>query len=212
LRLRSQTPSAEIEVQVRNGTGSQVTVQSIRMLDAPEPVPALDGPASADRILSDSFSEDRPNMKIHDLAQTTDGMHRAVGSQLIYNRQSRQSLFVGALTSEKWLTVLRLRVDKDKKDTITSYEVDSTGTTELAKQNSLQQSPPEDQIELSLPVEPAFPLTTTRNWNRMGKRFAIAIRPESARLLPSAGGAGLPFTSGLPKVRRSPTRNSWLLT
>jgi hypothetical protein len=160
LRLRSQTPSAEIEVQVRNGTGSQVTVQSIRTLDAQEPVPALDGPASADRVLSDSFSEDRPNMEIHDLAQTTDGMHRAVGSQLIYNRQSRQSLFVGALTSEKWLTVLRLRVDKDRKDTITSYEVDSTGTTELAKQNSLQQSPPEDQIELSLPVEPGQSLAS----------------------------------------------------
>ena len=160
LRLRSQTPSAEIEVRVRNGTGSQVTVQSIRMLDEQEPVPALDGPASADRVLSDSFSEDRPNMEIHDLAQTTDGMHRAVGSQLIYNRQSRQSLFVGALTSEKWLTVLRLRVDKDKKDTITSYEVDSTGTTELAKQNSLRQSPPEDQIELSLPVEPGQSLAS----------------------------------------------------
>ena len=159
LRLRPQSAFAEIEVLVRNSTGAQLTVQSIRVLDAQAPVLALDGPPAADRVLSDSFSEDRPNMELHDLAQTTDGMHRAVGSQLIYNRQSRQSLFVGALASERWLTVLRLHVDK-KQNTITAYEVDSTGTTELAKENSLIQSPPEDQIELSLPVEPGQSLAS----------------------------------------------------
>ena len=161
LRLRAQSAFAEIEVQVRNSTGTQLTVQSIRVLDAPSPVLALDGPPSADRVLSDSFSEDRPNMELHDLAQTTDGLHRAVGSQLIYNRQSRQSLFVGALASERWLTVLRLHVDK-KQNTITGYEVDSTGTTELAKENSLRDSPQEDQIELSLPVDPGQSLASER--------------------------------------------------
>jgi len=176
IRLRAESMFAEsmfaeIEVQVRNTTGAQITVQGIRMLDANGTFLALDGPVSGDRVLSDSFSEDRPNMVIHDLihdlahqylaqqdlaqhdlAQPTSGMHRAVGSQLIYNRQSRQSLFLGALTSEKWLTVLRLRVD-EKQPGITSYEVDSTGTTELAKENSLRTSPQQDQIELSLPVE-----------------------------------------------------------
>jgi alpha-galactosidase len=159
LRLRQRSAFAEIEVLVRNSTGTQLTVQSIRVLDAQAPVLALDGPSSADRVLSDSFSEDRPNMELHDLARTTDGMHRAVGSQLIYNRQSRQSLFVGALASERWLTVLRLHVDK-KQNTITGYEVDSTGTTELAKENSIKQSPPEDQIELNLPVEPGQSLAS----------------------------------------------------
>jgi alpha-galactosidase len=158
LRLRPQSTFAEIEVHVRNSTGAQVTVQTIRVLDAQGSILALDGPASADRVLSDSFSEDRPNMELHDLVQTTDGMHRAVGSQLIYNRQSRQSLFVGALASERWLTVLRLHVDK--KNTITGYEVDSTGTTELARGNSLRDSPQEDQIELSLPVEPGQSLAS----------------------------------------------------
>lgn len=163
LRLRLQPAFAEIEVQVRNSTGAQVTVQSIRVLEARDPILMLDGPASADRVLSDSFSEDRPNLAIHDLAQPKSGMHRAVGSQLIYNRQSQQSLFVGALTSQRWLTVLRLRVnDKDKKDTITSYEIDSTGTTELAKENSLKTSPEADQIELSLPVEPGQSLASER--------------------------------------------------
>jgi alpha-galactosidase len=161
LRLRAQSAFAEIEVQVRNGTSAQITVQSIRALEGQSPFFALDGPTSANRVLSDSFSEDRPNMVIHDLAQSTDGMHRAVGSQLIYNRQSRQSLFLGALTSEKWLTVLRLGVD-DKQHSITGYNVDSTGTTELAKENSLRTSPQEDQIELSLPMDPGQSLAAER--------------------------------------------------
>jgi alpha-galactosidase len=159
LRLRPAGAFVEIEEHVRNSTGGQFTVQSIRVLDGQESILDLDGPVSADRVLSDSFSEDRPNMEIHDLAQTTDGMHRAVGSQLIYNRRSQQSLFLGALTSERWLTVLRLRVDK-KQSNITGYEVDSTGTTELAKENSLKGSPEEDQIELSLPLEPGQSLAS----------------------------------------------------
>jgi alpha-galactosidase len=161
LRVHPQSIFAEIEVQVRNGTGEQVTVQTIRVLEARNPVLNLDGPESADRVLSDSFSENRPDMKIYDLAQPTDGMHRAVGSQLIYNRQSRQSLFLGALTSDKWLTVLRLHPN-EKKDGIAGYEVDSTGTTELAKENSLKESSEEDRIELSLPVEPGQSLASER--------------------------------------------------
>jgi alpha-galactosidase len=159
LRVRPQTEFAEIDVQVRNSTGTQITVQNIRVLEARSPILNLDGPESADRVLSDSFSENRPDMKIYDLGQPTDGMHRAVGSQLIYNRQSRQSLFLGALTSDKWLTVLRLH-SNEKKDGVTSYEVDSTGTTELAKENSLKESAEEDQIELSLPVEPGQSLAS----------------------------------------------------
>jgi hypothetical protein len=159
LRLHPQAPFAEIVVQVHNRTGAQITVQSMRAIEAQGSNISLDGPASADRVLSDSFSEDRPNMEIRDLANPAEGWHRAVGSQLIYNRQSRQSLFLGALTSEKFLTVLRLRVDKNPP-AIAGYEVDSTGTTELAKENSLRDSPTEDQIELSLPVGPGQSLTS----------------------------------------------------
>lgn len=161
IRLRSQPAFAEIEVQVKNTTGAPITVQSIRVLDGMEPFVDLDGPPSSDRILSDSFSEDRPEMKIHDLAQASGGLHLAVGSQLIYNRQSRQSWFLGALTSERWLTVLHLHVD-EKQARITGYEVDSTGTTELAMQNSIKNSPKEDQVELSLPLEPGQSLASER--------------------------------------------------
>ncbi len=161
IRLRSQPASAEIEVQVKNTTGAPVTVQSIRVLEAVAPFIDLGGPPSSDRILSDSFSEDRPNMEIHDLAQATGGLHLAVGSQLIYNRHSHQSWFLGALTSERWLTVLHLHVD-EKRARITGYEVDSTGTTELALQNSIKNSPKEDQIYLSLPLEPGESLASER--------------------------------------------------
>jgi alpha-galactosidase len=161
IRLRSQPTFAEIEVQVRNSTSTPVTIQSIRVLEAVEPFVDLDGPPSFDRILSDSFSEDRPEMKIHDLAQAAGGLHLAVGSQLIYNRESRQSWFIGALTSRRWLTVLHLHVD-EKQAGITGYEVDSTGTTELAVQNSIKNSPKEDQIELSLPLDPGQSLASER--------------------------------------------------
>ncbi len=160
IRLRPDAEYAEIDVEVRNKTQAPVTVQGIRVAEGPNGFLSLDGPASADRVLSDSFSEDRPNMKLHDLGDATDGMHRAVGSQLIYNRKSGQSFFIGALASEKWLTVLRLRVDG--KQNVTGYEVDSTGTTELEKENSLQGSPAQDQIDLSLPVAPGESLASER--------------------------------------------------
>ena len=63
IRLHSRPAFAEIEVQVRNSTAAPTTVQSIRVLEAVDPFVNLDGPPSSDRVLSDSFSEDRPNME-----------------------------------------------------------------------------------------------------------------------------------------------------
>ena len=55
-------------------------------------------------------------------------MHRGVGSQLIYNRQTKQSLFLGALTSDRFLTLLRLKAEgKGTEAKIASYTVESTG-------------------------------------------------------------------------------------
>jgi hypothetical protein len=148
-------PFAEIQVAVENSTARTIHVQSIRVVDATgDDLIDLGGPSAEERVLSDSFSEDRPAMQIHGLADAENGMHRAVGSQLIYNRQSHESLFVGALTSDRFLTILRLHMGaaSGANPTIASYQVDSTGTTEMEKENSLQDSPAEDQIELSLPV------------------------------------------------------------
>src|SRR4029077_9736099 len=151
---------AHITVEVRNSTGKEIFVQAVRVLDARDgSFLNLNDPDSADRVLSDSFSEDRPDMLIHDLSDAKNGMHRAVGSQLIYNGQSQQSLFVGALTADHWLTVLRLHLDPSKSK-IAAYEVESTGTTNLTRKNSLGDSPPEDRIELSRPVAPGATLTS----------------------------------------------------
>lgn len=162
LRAYAAAPFADIQVTVHNSTGKTVNVQSIRAVDASGgSIAELDGPPTAERVLSDSFSEDRPAMKIHVLGDTEHGMHRAVGSQLIYNQESRQSLFVGALTSDRFLTILRLHVDTaGGVPHISRYEVDSTGTTEMEKENSLRNSPAEDQIELSLPVAPGNDLSS----------------------------------------------------
>jgi alpha-galactosidase len=160
LRAYDQNPFVDLRVTLRNTTDKTVEVQALRTVDASgNEAAALEGPATADRVLSDSFSEDRPFMQIHDLGDPLNGMHRAVGSQMIYNRNSREDLFLGTLTSERYLTILRLHVDGTGDAAgIAHYEVESTGTTEMEKENSLQQSAPVDQVELSLPVAPGSEL------------------------------------------------------
>jgi alpha-galactosidase len=150
VELSGDPDFATVAVTVRNPGSKTLAVQSLRPLEAIPPVIAsLGGPEASDRVLSDSFSEDRPAISIRDLGDVHNGIERAVGSQLLYNRDSKRSLFLGALTSDKLLTILRLHVAGDR---IAGYEVDCAGTTELEKENSLEGSAAEDQIELSLPV------------------------------------------------------------
>lgn len=158
LHLHAAPDFVTITVTLKNTATQATTVQAIRSVASLGSL-NLGGSDADDRVLSDSFSEDRPAITIHDLPDATNGMHRAVGSQLIYNRNSNRDLFLGTLSSEKFLTVLRLHIDKDH---IASYEVDSTGTTELEKENSLQDSPAEDHIELTLPLGPGAELSSER--------------------------------------------------
>src|SRR5580658_9138535 len=169
LRAYSREPFGDIQVTVRNTTGKAIHVEGIRSLEATEgSIIDLGGAALDNRVLSDSFSEDRPGITIRDLANTDPGnadqqMHRAVGSQLIYNRRSHESLFMGALTSDRFLTILRLHVGSSGGAVHpAAYEVDSTGTTELEKENSLKHSAAEDQVQLSLPVAPGEELLSER--------------------------------------------------
>ncbi len=156
LQLYDQRPYGTVQVKVQNNTENAVTVQAIRSVDAlGEPILDLGGPQSANRVLSDSFSEDWPDLVIYDFGQAPGGMHRGVGSQLIYNRQTKQSLFLGALSSNRFLTLLRLKTEgKGPEAKAASYTVDSTGTTEIQKDFNLAHSPADDQVELSLPLNP----------------------------------------------------------
>jgi hypothetical protein len=155
LRLYDDHAYGDIEVAVHNTSGKAVTVEAIRSVEAlGKTVINLGARDAADRALSDSFSEDWPTLKIYDLGQAPKLMHRGAGSQLIYNRESKQSLFLGALSSERFLTILHLQAQKDAsgESKIASFTVDSTGTTEIQKDNALEGAPPEDLVELSLPA------------------------------------------------------------
>ena len=177
LQLFNDRPYGSIQVQVENTGRETMSVESIRTVDAVGgAVVTLGGPASSDRVLSDSYSEDRPPLHIFDLGQAPTylgedefgkdlgNLHLAVGSQLIYNQQSRFSLLLAALTSDRWLTILRLRTAPEHSGgaRISGYSVDSTGTTEIMKKESLRDDPVSDQIELSLPLAPGKQLSSEK--------------------------------------------------
>jgi len=170
--LYDQAPYGTIQVKLHNGTKKVLSVQAIRSVETVGPdLISLGGPQSADRVLSDSFSEDRPDLKIYDLGKAPGGLHRGVGSQLIYNRQSKQSLFLGALTSDRFLTVMHLQAaDRGAESKILSYTVDSTGTTEVMKDYDLSGSGAENQVELSVPLE--------RGQELVSERLLFAARPD----------------------------------
>lgn len=183
LQLYSQNPYGAIQVQVKNGTGKATSVQAIRSVDATgDSIANLGGRPSDERILSDSFSEDWPDLVIYDLGGAPDGLHRGVGSQLIYNRQTRQSLFLGALTSDRFLTILRLKAEGKGSDAkIASYTVESTGTTEIQKDLSEAEtlkpkSLISDRIELSLPLNPGEEMSSERVMFAIGPDYLGQLR------------------------------------
>jgi hypothetical protein len=147
-----------IEAEVENHTGHPVAIQSIRSVEAVgDQIVDLGGAQKADRVLSDSFSEDWPPLQIYDLGKAEKGLHRAVGSQLIYNRDTKESLFVGALTSKRLLTIIHLQTRSSPAEgpSIASFTVDSTGTTEIQatdEESGLREGPTENLIELNVPL------------------------------------------------------------
>src|ERR1035437_4707765 len=167
VQLYTQNPYGTVQVRVRNETRKATSVQAIRSVEAMgDSILNLGGRPSDERILSDSFSEDWPNLVIYDLGDAPGGMHRGVGSQLIYNRKTKQSLFFGALTSDRFLTLLRLKTEgKGVAAKISSYTVESTGTTEIQKDFSEAASLKflkSDRIELSLPLNPGEEMSSER--------------------------------------------------
>jgi alpha-galactosidase len=187
IRLFQDQSWGEIEVNVVNTTDRAIAVSSIRALHATAgPVISLKGPASADRILSDSFSEDRPQLAIRELGDPPNGMHRAVGSQLIFNRQSGESLFLGALTSDRLLTIFHLKEQSSGTNVrILSYEAVATGTTEILKGESLKDSPASQQVSLSLRVKPGESLSSERLMFAVGNGYHAQLEEygRAVRLL-----------------------------
>ncbi len=190
VRIYRDVPFGEMQAVARNTTSKTFHVDAFRIIDASEQaangrsILNLAGPAAEDRVLSGSFSEDTPAMVVRDLADAEKQIHRGVGTQLVYNRQSHRSWFVGALTSDRFLTVIRLHPVGTAREThIAAYQVDSTGTTELTQDNSLQNSSPEDRVELSLPIETKKTIASERllfslsnNYHRQLETYGKLIR------------------------------------
>ena len=177
-----------IEAEVRNHTGKRLAIQSIRSVEAVgNKIIDLSGPQSADRILSDSFSEDWPPLQIYDLGKAPQGMHRAVGSQLIYNRESKESLFLGALTSNRFLTIIHLQTQSSSSDApaIASYTVDSTGTTEIQAtdpESGLREGPAENLIELNVPLAPGESIASERVMFAAGSNYYSQLENYGAAI------------------------------
>jgi alpha-galactosidase len=183
VQLYTENPYGTIQVRVKNGTHKATSVQAIRSVDATgDSIINLGGSPSDERVLSDSFSEDWPDLVIYDFGDTPEGMHRGVGSQLIYNRKTKQSLFLGALTSDRFLTILRLKTEgKGTEAKAASYEVDSTGTTEIQKDLSEAESLEKkglksDRIELSLPLNPGEEMSSERVMFATGPDYLGQLR------------------------------------
>ena len=146
-----------IHVRVQNDSGRSCEVQSIRPVNAiGNQILDLHGSPGLDRVLSDSYSEDWPPLQLYDLGKAPNAVHRAVGSQLVYNQESHESAFFGALSADRLLTILHLSTKTGPSGpAIASFTVDSTGTTEIQEteeESGMRTGPRENLIELSLPL------------------------------------------------------------
>ena len=165
-----------VEAEVQNHAGRPITIQSMRGVEAVgDNIIDLGGDQKADRILSDSFSEDWPPLQICDLGKAPKGLHRAIGSQLIYNRESKQSFFLGALTSNRFLTIIHLQTRPSRRDgAINSFTVDSTGTTEIQAtdpESGMREGPAENLVELNVSVPPEQSITSERLMFAAGRDY-----------------------------------------
>ena len=173
LRVYHDSHFASITLRLINTSSGSVIVHSLRVIEvaaqpsASRPQIDLGGAESRDRVLADSFSEDRPTERIYDMGKAPDyksfddvsdklsGIHMGVGSQLIFNRDSGNDLFLGALTSHRWLTIFHLATSSSPAGAkVASLTVDSTGTKEPEQHEALSRSKAADQMEASVTVKP----------------------------------------------------------
>jgi alpha-galactosidase len=194
IRVYENRSFGEIRVEVENHSARSFEVQSIRSVDsAGKEILNLHGEPASDRVLSDSFSEDWPPLRIHDLGRAPNGIHRAVGSQLVYNQQSKESMFFGALTADRFLTILNLKTET-AGPSIVSFTVDSTGTTEIQatdEESGLREGPKENLIQLSLALASGQSMSAERLMFSVGpdyhaelESYGAAVRELHHSLIP----------------------------
>ncbi len=149
-RVYQDQPWGDIQVTVMNSTAETIAVRAIHIVKTSAgDLLQLNGPASADRVLSDNFTENP--VQLMDFGQPADGLHLAFGSQLIYNRKSGESLFLGALSADKLLTGFHLLGTVGPDAHVLSYDVADAGTNE-ALQDQYKEYPPADNVPLRIQV------------------------------------------------------------
>src|ERR1700733_1014752 len=182
-RVYDDQPWGDVQVRLYNSTSLPVDVQAIHVVRSSSgTVMRLNGPDAEDRILSDSFSEDTPQLKLMDLGGPPDGMHRAFGSQLVYNRQSGQSLFMGALSADKFLTVFHLKSSRNGPGAhVLSYDVAATGTNEVLSEETERGYSSANNVLLHLSVPAGDSVSS--------QRFVVSIGPHYHEQLENYGRA-----------------------
>lgn len=188
IRLYEDRTFGELRLQLRNRSDQAYTVQSLRPLQATgKEILSLGGTPASDRVLSDSFSEDWPPLQIYDLGKAPHGMHRAVGSQLVFNRETRQSVFFGALTADRLLTIFHLQTQTAAPGgpAVTGFTVDSTGTTEIQatdEESDLRHGPRDNLIELSLALPAGGSLDAERLMFAAGAQYHTLLETYGAAI------------------------------
>lgn len=139
LRLYDDGSWGDVRVRVNNTAQRPLRLHAIHVLHST--TLHLGGPDATDRVLSDSFSEDTPQMRILDLPQAERGMHLASGSQLVYNRASGKSILVAALSAERFLTAFHLGMEgAGDAAHISGWDIASRGTEEVLQKELLAYS------------------------------------------------------------------------
>jgi alpha-galactosidase len=127
LRVYQNQPWGDIRVTVSNTTGASVVIHAVHVVKSSGgAILQLNGPASEDRVLSDDFSENP--VQLMDLGEPKNGLHLGFGSQLTYNKKSGQSIFLGVLSADRFLTGFHLLSTTGPDAHLLSYDVSDTGT------------------------------------------------------------------------------------
>lgn len=182
LHLYDGHPYGDFSVKVRNTTQEKISVRAIRDIDAiGSPRVALGGAERDLRVMADSASEDPP-IRIGGLDQAPHGDYFGVRSDLIYNLQSKESLLLAALTSNRFMTSSHLRVSHDSGGPhIASFTVDSAGTNDYIDRRD--DIAPNQRVQLNLPVSPGLSLSSERvmfaagnNYYAELEAYGVAVR------------------------------------
>lgn len=173
----------DIRVIVNNSTAGTIELNAIHVVKSDVgAIVQLKGPASADRILSDSYQEGVPQMRLMDLGKSDRGLQVGFGSQLIYSKQSGQSLFLGALSSDRFLTVLHLQSSEQPDPHLLSYDVADTGTTETLQEQN-KDYPPGNVVPFRLQIAAGKGIASERlifsigsNYHEQLENYGHAVR------------------------------------